>query len=152
MANTLCHPHLFSLQIFFQDSKISLFQILFWFISQKCFQKPLSTWFFILSPITTLKKTAFKNVVGRRKCYLTSVFSFSHNVFDPFRSKFQCLSQVFFVVFNCFEFWHVWIFVVWYNLHSGVLGQGTNLFSRILFLLSHFYNTKSGSILLLFFF
>ena len=49
-----------------------------------------------------LKKKSFKNIV-------TSIFSFSHNVFLPPQKEFLFLSYICFVVCKCFQFVQVQI-------------------------------------------
>ena len=44
---------------------------------------------------------------------VTSIFSFSHNVFYPYHYKFQCLTHIYSVVCKCFQFGQVYKFVVW---------------------------------------
>ena len=61
----------------------------------------------------SLQKMAFENIVGKGENALTSIFSFSHNVFYHFQNKFQFLGHIYFVVCKCFEFGPVLNFVVW---------------------------------------
>ena len=49
---------------------------------------------------------------------VTSIFSFSQNVFYPFQNKFQHLSHIYFVVCKCFQFDRVQNFVFWQSLFS----------------------------------
>ena len=56
--------------------------------------------------LTPLETKAFENMKGKREMPvdLTSILSFSHNVFNSSRHEFQLLSQNYFVVCKCFEF------------------------------------------------
>ena len=47
---------------------------------------------------------AFENVVGKGEMLVTSIFSFSHNIFFSSQHKFQFFSQDYVVVCKCFEF------------------------------------------------
>ena len=47
--------------------------------------------------LTTLGKRTFENIAEKEKMLVTSIFSFSHNVFYPFQTRFKCLSKIFFV-------------------------------------------------------
>ena len=49
-------------------------------------------------------KSLLKTLWEKEKMLVTSIFSFSHNVFYPFQNKFQFFSHVYFVVFQCFHF------------------------------------------------
>ena len=46
----------------------------------------------------TLKKRSFENIVGKEKMLVTSIFSFSHNVFYPSQKEFLLESWVFFLL------------------------------------------------------
>ena len=48
-----------------------------------------------------------KNIVGKEKMLVTSIFSFSRNVFYPFQKEFLFLSYTYFVVCKCFQFGQV---------------------------------------------
>ena len=52
----------------------------------------------------TLKRKPFENIV-------TSIFSFSHNVFYSSQNKFQFFCDIYFVICKCFQFGPVWKFV-----------------------------------------
>ena len=60
---------------------------------------------------------------------VTSIFSFSHNVFYHFQNKFQFLDSIYFVVCICFEFGPVQNFVVWervkYRTKQGLFSKGS---------------------------
>ena len=49
------------------------------------------------------KKNPFKRLWKREKILVTSIFSFSHNVFYPSQNKFQLFSRIYFVVCNNFN-------------------------------------------------
>ena len=53
-----------------------------------------------------------KTLWEKEKMLVTSIFSFSHNVFYSSRHKFQFLSHNYFVICKCFEFGPVYNFVV----------------------------------------
>ena len=47
---------------------------------------------------------AFQNIVGKEKMLVTSIFSFSYDVFYPSQNKIQFLNQVYFFICKCFQF------------------------------------------------
>ena len=47
---------------------------------------------------------------------VTSIFSFSHNVFYPPINSFRFFTYIYFIVCKCFEFGRVQNFVVWYRV------------------------------------
>ena len=49
------------------------------------------------------KKIALKTLWEKEKMLVTSIFSFSHNVFYPSQSKFQSFIYIYFVVCKCFN-------------------------------------------------
>ena len=51
-----------------------------------------------------LEGSLLKTLWEKEKMLVTSIFSFSHNVFYPFQNNFQFLSQFYFAVCNCFQF------------------------------------------------
>ena len=53
---------------------------------------------------------------------LTSIFSFSYNVFYPSQNKFQFFSFIF-VICKCFQFGPVKTFVMWYRLQHQTIDQ-----------------------------
>ena len=53
-----------------------------------------------------------KTLWEKEKMLVTSIFSFSHNVFYPIRYRNHCFSNLKFVVCKCFEFGPVRMFVV----------------------------------------
>ena len=52
---------------------------------------------------TTLYKKPFENIVGKREMLVIKIFSFSHNVFYPFKNKFQFFSHLFLSSANAFN-------------------------------------------------
>ena len=54
---------------------------------------------------------------------VTSIFSFSHNVFYHFQNKLQFLGYIYFVVCICFESGPVQNFVVWERDNCVVKGK-----------------------------
>ena len=63
--------------------------------------------------LTTLNHRAFENIAEKGKMLVSSIFSFSHNVFYPSQTKFELFIHIFFVVCECFQFGPVKDFVVW---------------------------------------
>ena len=60
------------------------------------------------------EKDTSRNHCGiKEKMLITTMFSFSHNVFYPSQSKFQFFGHVYLVVCKRFEIEPVWYFVVW---------------------------------------
>ena len=55
----------------------------------------------------------FWKIVRKEKMLVTSIFSFSHNVFYPSRNKFWFFIQIYFVVYKCFQLGQDQNFVVW---------------------------------------
>ena len=55
----------------------------------------------------------FEYIVEKEKMLVTSIFSFSHNVFYPLQSNFLFFRHIYFVVCKCFNFGLVLNFVVW---------------------------------------
>ena len=47
---------------------------------------------------------SFENIVGIRENAGTSIFSFSHNVFNPIKDKNYHVKYFYFVVYKCFQF------------------------------------------------
>ena len=45
-----------------------------------------------------------KTLLEKEKMLVTSIFSFTHNVFNPVRGKNHSFSYFYFVVCKCFEF------------------------------------------------
>ena len=58
------------------------------------------------------KRRLLKTLWEKEKMLVPSIFSLSHNVFYPFRNKFQFLSPIHFVVCKCFQFAPVYKVVV----------------------------------------
>ena len=56
-----------------------------------------------------IQKTSWE----KEKLLVTSIFSFSQNVFYSFQRKFQILSRIYFDVCKCFQFGFGQVFVVW---------------------------------------
>ena len=54
--------------------------------------------------LTTLKQKPFENIWKNVKMLVTSILSFSHNVFYPSQNKALFLIYIYFVICNCFEF------------------------------------------------
>ena len=50
------------------------------------------------------KRSLLKTLCEKEKILVTSIFSFSHNVFYPCKDKFQFLSHIYFVICKCFQF------------------------------------------------
>ena len=68
---------------------------------------------------TTLKKKPFENIVGNgENAGITSIFSFSHNVFYSSRNKFHFFSYIYFVVCKCFQYGPVQKFVIWLRVNT----------------------------------
>ena len=62
----------------------------------------------------TLGKRTFGNIVGKmEKMLVTSIFSFSQNVFYLCQNKFLFLGYIYCVVCKCFEFRPVQNVIVW---------------------------------------
>ena len=59
-----------------------------------------------------------KTLWEKEKMLVTSIFSFSHNDFNPVKDKKYHLSYFYFVVCKCFQFRQVYIFVVWKSVDS----------------------------------
>ena len=54
--------------------------------------------------LTTLKKSLLETLWEKEKILVTSIFSFSHNVFYPSQNKFHCFIHIYYVIckwFNC---------------------------------------------------
>ena len=51
---------------------------------------------------------------------VTSIFSFSHNIYYPSQNKLPYLSYIYLVVCKCFQFGQVYNFVIWYKV-KGIL-------------------------------
>ena len=83
--------------LFEQTSKV---YFLLFTIQNHDFQRPC-----IKSPLKTLWE--------KEKMLVTSIFSFSHNVFYPSQNKLQLFNYIYFVVCKCFQFGPVQFFVVW---------------------------------------
>ena len=49
------------------------------------------------------KETFRKHRGKKEKMLVTSIFSFSHNVFYQYQKEFLCLSDIYFVVCKCFQ-------------------------------------------------
>ena len=60
-----------------------------------------------------------KTLWEKEKMLVTSIFSISQNVFYPFKNKCQFLSQIYFVVCMCFQFWQGKDFVVWWKVKQS---------------------------------
>ena len=61
----------------------------------------------------TLRKGPFENIEGKEKMLVTSIFSYSHNVFYPSKNIFQLSNHIYFIICKCFQLGPVLIFVVW---------------------------------------
>ena len=59
------------------------------------------------------KRNHLKTVWEKEKMLVTSIFSFSQNVFYPFKLKFQFLSHIYCVICNCFQFGQDLNFFIW---------------------------------------
>ena len=70
--------------------------------------------------MTRPEKRAFENIV------VTSIFSFSQNVFYPSQNKFDFLSSICFVVCKYFQFGRVKQIMVWYRVKLLTHYQTTN--------------------------
>ena len=67
----------------------------------------------------TLIKKAFENIVGREKMLVTSIFSFSYNVFYLIKDKnFHC-SNIEFVICKCFQFAKWLAFGKWLRINGN---------------------------------
>ena len=60
-----------------------------------------------------IRRSLLKTLWGKEKMLVSSIFSFSHNVFNIFQNKFQIFIHIYFVVCKCFEFEPVKNFVNW---------------------------------------
>ena len=60
-----------------------------------------------------LKRSLLKTIWEKEKMLVTSIFSFSHNVFFQFQKEFLFLSHIYFVVCKCFQFGPVKKLVLW---------------------------------------
>ena len=71
------------------------------------------------------QRSLLKTLWEKEKILVTSIFSFSHNVFYPSQNKFQFFSHIYFIVYKCFQFGPDKNFVVWYraNASSGSIIQ-----------------------------
>ena len=63
--------------------------------------------------LTTLGKRPFETLWKKEKMLVTSIFSFSHNVFYPSLNKYQFFCHIYYVVCKCFQFRQVSHFVIW---------------------------------------
>ena len=64
--------------------------------------------------LTALKKRPLlKTLWEKEKMLVTSIFSFSHNVFYPFQTNFIFFIHIYFVVCKCFQFRPLLKFAVW---------------------------------------
>ena len=56
----------------------------------------------------TLKQRTFENIAGKGENagnqHITSIFSFSHNVFYSSETKFEIFIHIYFVVCKCLQF------------------------------------------------
>ena len=59
------------------------------------------------------KEAFFENIVGKEKMLVTSIFSFSHNVFYSIKDRNYHLCYIHFVVCRCYQFGQGQIFVIW---------------------------------------
>ena len=50
------------------------------------------------------KRSLLKTLREKEKMLVTSIFSFSHNVFYSFQNRFQFFSHIYFVICKCFRF------------------------------------------------
>ena len=64
------------------------------------------------------ERELLKTLWKKEKMLVTSIFSFSHNVFYPITYKFRHFSHIWIVVCKCFEFGLVYHFVVWKRVYS----------------------------------
>ena len=58
-------------------------------------------------------RSLLKTLWEKEKMLVTSIFSFSHNVFYPIKDRNHHLSYIYFIVCKCFEFDDVHNFVIW---------------------------------------
>ena len=67
-----------------------------------------------MTPFDTSGKEAFfKTGWEKEKMLVTSIFSFSHNIFYSITDRNYHLCYIYFVVYKCLQFEHGQIFVVW---------------------------------------
>ena len=59
------------------------------------------------------ERILLKTCWEKEEMLVTSISSFSHNVFYPIKDRNHHLSFIYFVVCNCFQFGHVQNFVIW---------------------------------------
>ena len=81
------------------------------------------------------KRSLLKTLWEKEKMLVTSIFSFSLNVFYPIKDRNKHLSYIYFVIWKCFQFVHIQNFVVWLRVTvvkfenivtKGLLFLGTN--------------------------
>ena len=76
------------------------------------------------------ERILLKTLREKAKMLVTSIFSFSNNVFYPIKDRNDHLGFICSVVCKCFQFGNVQIFVVWFSWSSGKEVNKTGLYGK----------------------
>ena len=75
--------------------------------------KTVTLYHTILTCNDSQERSLWKTLWEKEKMLVTSIFSFSQNVFYPVKDRYHYLNYINFVVCKCFQFGHIQNFVVW---------------------------------------